>query len=211
MLSVFVTRKRVAVTATTGLAATQLAPLKAITIHRYAGQLDGRFSNEELSDMLSHNDDRRDTHDSVLNTDVIVIDEVSMLSQRTLEQLNFVFQKIHKNNKQTILAGDFFKLPPIPNHDYGDKGNYCFQSSIFKLIVPHHVNLAEVHRQDNCRLIQAIQEVSRGISSEDTLDLIVELGRPVTGTLNSPTQRLFHLTTDMELYNAQALFRFPGR
>ena len=111
-------RKRVAVTATTGLAATQLAPLKAITIHRYAGLLDGRFSNEELSDMLLHDDDRRDTHDSILNTDVIVIDEVSMLSQRTLEQLNFVCQKIHKNNKpfggmQTILAGDFFQLPPV--------------------------------------------------------------------------------------------------
>ena len=45
---------------------------------------------------------------------------------------------------QTILAGDFFQLPPVPNKDYGDNGARCFESPIFREVVPHTIILGEV-------------------------------------------------------------------
>ena len=47
---------------------------------------------------------------------------------------------------QTLLVGDFYQLPPVPNRDYDDRGARAFEDPLFCKIVPHTIILGEVSR-----------------------------------------------------------------
>jgi ATP-dependent DNA helicase PIF1 len=58
-------------------------------------------------------------------TKCLIIDEVSMISSKTL--VEFILRKIKQCTKyfggiQVILCGDFFQLPPVANELYRDTG-----------------------------------------------------------------------------------------
>lgn len=106
--------KNVAVTATTGLAATHL---NGATIHAWAGigvrdALDGMFF-AKLSKQRS---------ELIKKADVLVIDEISMLHDFRLDMIEEVTRHERGGDKpfgglQVILCGDFFQLPPINRRD----------------------------------------------------------------------------------------------
>lgn len=59
----------------------------------------------------------------IVNMDILIIDEISMLSAKLFEKLNIICQKIRKNKKffggiQVILTGDFMQLPPVFNKTF---------------------------------------------------------------------------------------------
>src|SRR6266496_4413720 len=102
--------KHVAVTATTGLAATHLG---GSTIHAWSGI----GVHDELPKYFFDNllKGRRDI---ITATDVLVIDEISMLHDYRLDMINQVAKRVREDERpfggiQVILCGDFFQLPPI--------------------------------------------------------------------------------------------------
>ncbi|HSH55365.1 MAG TPA: AAA family ATPase, partial [Candidatus Limnocylindrales bacterium] len=112
--------KYVAVTATTGLAATHLG---GNTIHAWSGmgisdQLHPQFNEHLLKG-------RRDIIEA---TDVLVIDEISMLHDFRLDMIDEIARKVRKDDRafggiQVILCGDFFQLPPVNRQD-GRQGSF---------------------------------------------------------------------------------------
>lgn len=57
----------------------------------------------------------------IINMDILIIDEISMLSAKLFEKLNIISQKIRRNKRffggiQVILTGDFMQLPPVFNN-----------------------------------------------------------------------------------------------
>lgn len=102
----------VAVTASTGIAATHLG---GRTIHSWSGI--------GIKDTLSRQDLQSLSKKSYLkkqfeNTEVLIIDEISMLSANHLDMINEVCQTMKKNQLpfgglQIVLSGDFFQLSPI--------------------------------------------------------------------------------------------------
>lgn len=138
---------------------------------------DGRYENHTLVNMIINDDDKESTREKLQAMDVLIIDEVSMLSQRTFEQVSFVLEKVRKSSRpfggvQVILSGDFYQLPPIANTSFSDAGNYCFQSTLWKMCVPHHINLRQVHRQDESDLVTAVRELSQGYATDQTCQLL---------------------------------------
>ena len=103
--------KTVAVTATTGLAATHL---NGTTIHSWSGMgvansISGNFYSKI----------RKPRRENICETDILIIDEISMLHDYRLDMVNAILKKIRKNNSpfggiQLVMSGDFFQLPPIP-------------------------------------------------------------------------------------------------
>jgi ATP-dependent exoDNAse (exonuclease V) alpha subunit len=77
--------KRVCLTGTTGMAALNLGPT-ASTIHRFAGLLDGRFSNSYLAAHVT-TEAWGCVREKVRACDVLLVDEASMMSARTFEQV----------------------------------------------------------------------------------------------------------------------------
>ena len=58
--------------------------------------------------------------DNWLKTEILIIDEVSMMSQYTFEMIDYIARKLRKNEKpfggiQVIFSGDFYQLPPVFN------------------------------------------------------------------------------------------------
>lgn len=120
----------------------------------------------------------------IVSTDVLIIDEVSMISHKVFSQLHFICRSIRANDYpfggiQLILSGDFRQLKPVPNANYHDSGDYCFNSDIWKLSVTHTIVLDSIMRQCEPNLIRAIHELSSGEMTEETVAYLSQLQRPL--------------------------------
>ena len=115
---------------------------------------------------------------------MLIIDEMSMVSKRTFEMLEYVLRLKDPGRRfggiQVILVGDFMQLPPVRNKRCGDEGEICFTSSLFP---PHSIILEEIMRQSDDQLIKCICELSKGNCSEDSLELLEQLSRPLSNNM----------------------------
>lgn len=113
-------KKVVGITASTGVAATHI---NGITINAWAGI----GIKADLSDIaIQELQQRKYLRDRFQKTQVLIIDEVSMLSSKTLEAVDKVLRVFRNDNEpfggiQLILCGDFFQLPPIGNEIRDEK------------------------------------------------------------------------------------------
>lgn len=102
----------VAVTASTGIAATHL---KGVTIHSWSGiGIKDDLTDYDLDDL----EQRSYLWKRFDKTQVLIIDEISMLSSSTLDCIDRVCKLFKRNEEpfggmQVIFSGDFFQLPPI--------------------------------------------------------------------------------------------------
>ena len=97
---------------------------------RWAGLYNGRYRNCELEHLVENDDKYHQVRKNVNGMDVIIIDEVSMLSQKDFEQLELVGRTAKKNDKyfggmQVITSVDFYQLPSVPNILYNDTGKFA--------------------------------------------------------------------------------------
>ena len=115
---------------------------------------------------------------------MLIIDEKSMMSKRTFEMLEYVLRLKEPDHRfggmQVILVGDFMQLPPVRNKRYGDEGKFCFTSSLFP---PHYFILEEIMRQSDDQLMKCFRELSKGSCSEDSLELLEQLSRPLSNNI----------------------------
>jgi hypothetical protein len=199
----------VAVTATTGMAALQLSDLDAKTIHSWSGIKRGNKSDLDVFSEIEGNNP--DAVARIKSTEVLVIDEIGMMSRRIFEQLNYVLCKVKQTNVifgglQVITAGSFKQLPPVPNLYIGDAGEYLFQSDMFRQVFPHHIHLTSVKRQHEGDLIMAVQELCDGCTSPTTDNLMQHLSRPVEPEPEN-VQAVFLVGTNLSaaLINGQML------
>ena len=139
-------RVPVAVTASTGIAATHM---NGTTIHSWSGI----GIKDELSDRDLTNLSRKQfLADRLKDTAVLVIDEISMLHAKQLNLVSQVLKHIRKNDKafggiQVVVAGDFFQLPPIGSKGESNREKFAFMSEAWLDAKFHICYLSEQHRQ----------------------------------------------------------------
>ena len=139
-------RVPVAVTASTGIAATHM---NGTTIHSWSGI----GIKDELSDRDLTNLSRKQfLADRLKDTAVLVIDEISMLHAKQLNLVNQVLKHVRKNDKafggiQVAVAGDFFQLPPIGSKGESNREKFAFMSEAWLDAKFHICYLSEQHRQ----------------------------------------------------------------
>jgi ATP-dependent DNA helicase PIF1 len=145
----------------------------------------------------------------ITSTDILIIDEISMFSAKRLTSLEIVLRTVRGSNVafgglQLLVAGDFFQLQPVPNVLYDDRGDCAFNSEIWMSTLRHKIELTEVIRQHEVDLIQAVNEVARGVPSKATLQLLQRLKRPLPP---SPVRdvHLFAHNTQVNYYNEDCI------
>lgn len=135
--------KSVAVTATTGLAATHL---NGNTIHAWSGI----GVHDELPKRFADHISKTRT-DLMRKADVLVIDEISMLHDYRLDMVDEVLRAVRGEDVpfgglQIVLSGDFFQLPPVNRTD-GRQGSFITNSRVWQEGDFTICYLDEQHRQ----------------------------------------------------------------
>lgn len=164
--------KHVAVTALTGCAALLIGKF-AKTLHSWAGIGLGRESSAVLAATIRKSGKalRR-----WLGTDILIIDEVSMLTPELLEKLDTVAKILRRNTSsmgglQIVFVGDFYQLPPV-NKDKEKEIPFVFESEIWHEIVQETVCLTEIKRQTDPVFHKILDEARRGALSQESLDIL---------------------------------------
>ena len=150
--------KKVAVTATTGLAATHLG---GNTIHAWSGI--------GIHDELPNNFFTRlskSRADTIKKADVLVLDEVSMLHDYRLDMIDTIVKKVRESDApfgglQVILCGDFFQLPPVTRGNQ-TTAQFVFSSQAWKELRPTIVYLSEQHRQNDDGFLDILEALRAG-------------------------------------------------
>ncbi|HET6747480.1 MAG TPA: PIF1 family DEAD/DEAH box helicase [Candidatus Saccharimonadales bacterium] len=150
--------KHVSVTATTGLAATHLG---GTTIHSWAGIGVLDYIPQGYAEHLA-----KGRREIIEKTDVLVIDEISMLHDYRLDMVDEVCRLVRRKDEpfggiQLIMSGDFFQLPPINKGD-GRSGGFVVHSRVWQELDPTICYLEEQHRQDDEQLLGILNALRDG-------------------------------------------------
>lgn len=160
----------VVLTSTTGISALNLG---GITIHSFSGL--GYFSGTAKENFDKMN--KRYLHDKriVLKTvDILIIDEISMLSGKNLDLLNNFFKLLFKTNKafggmRIIFTGDVLQLPPV-EEESENMTDYFFKSNTWKTMDLKIINLNIPYRYENKEWFERLKRVRLGkITKSDHL------------------------------------------
>ena len=148
---------------------------------------------------------------NILKADVLIIDEIGLLSSKTFEGIELICRTILRNDVlfgglQVIGTGSFFQLPPVPSAS--DPGLYAFQSEIFTKVFPHKIRLEVVQCQQEADLIRAVNELCVGNPSAEMERLMEKLSRPLQDPTNAV--HIFGTNLDVDFYNHQQLALLPG-
>jgi ATP-dependent DNA helicase PIF1 len=159
--------KHIKVCALTGCAAI-LLECKATTLHMFAGIGLANKKNEDLVSELFTKKAQKLKNWKKL--EVLIIDEVSMMSLKLLLLLDLIAKKYYKNDKplgglQVIFTGDFYQLSPVFfNGCEKEESMYCFQHILWEQLFPkpNQIVLKTIFRQNDELLLKALKYIRKG-------------------------------------------------
>lgn len=170
--------KNIQVTAMTGCAAI-LLNCKAKTIHSWSKIGLGNKLMEEITYKINRN---KMAKNMWKRTDILVIDEVSMLSLKIFELLNAVGKKIRQNEQpfggiQLIFSGDFFQLPPVGSRDDPKSSQFCFESEEWNRVFlrENEVQLKTIFRQNEDAYTNILNQIRQGKIKRRTIETLQKL------------------------------------
>lgn len=193
---------KVAVTASTGIAATHLG---GTTIHSWCGiGIADTMSEYEIDELTQ----KEWLHSRLVATEILVIDEVSMLHSYRLDLVDQVLRTVRQIEEpfggvQVVLSGDFFQLPPI-NRGGSGPDHFAFEAQSWGQLAPMICYLDTVYRQSDDPLLQVLNEMREGQLSEDSEELLKDRMEEELPDTMTPT-RLFTHNADVDVLNDEEL------
>ena len=167
---------RIQVCGMTGCAAVLLNNCKAKTLHSWSGIGIGAGDIEIVSHRVASNKYKRKNWRQI---DLLIIDEVSMMSVKLIELLDMTAKKCRKNNQpfgglQIIFSGDFYQLPPVGNNTEPNTAQFCFESPIFNTLFPHEhiIYLKHIYRQSDPVYSKILNQIRVGKISNKTIAIL---------------------------------------
>lgn len=184
--------KDYAVTSSTGCSAILI---NGQTIHSYLGMGIGNTPVDKIVLGLMKN---KMKYQKLCDLRTLILDEVSMINDSTLNNISAILQKIKSEKKpfggvQMILVGDFCQLAPV-------SGSFCFTSESWNDLRPVCIQLKELIRQKDDHVFQDIlQEVRFGKCCKKTFDILKKLNSTIFENI-TPT-KLYSLNVDVQSIN----------
>lgn len=186
--------KNIGITAMTGCAALLI---QGSTLHSFLGI---GLANKTASELAAANAvNKKKIIKRLIQLNVLVIDEVSMLDKDLFEKISDYLKIIRKNDKpfggvQLVLCGDFCQLPPV-------KGTYCFMSNLWKELSLQECCLTKSFRHHKDGVFRDLLESMRvGQLTEKHIELLNQLQQTKFNYGIKPT-RLYPLCSNIEEIN----------
>jgi ATP-dependent DNA helicase PIF1 len=211
--------QKIQLTAMTGCASLLLGS-GATTIHSWSGI---RLGMEPAETIISRIRNNRKAKNAWMQTKILVVDEVSMMSRKIFELLDVVGRGVRQRENlpfggiQLVFSGDFFQLSPIADgqDESGNSGKYCFESPLWaKTFAPEaHIQFVSVYRQTDPLFQAILAGVRRG---ECTPEHIAVLSERMGATFDSENHHgcqpveLFPTRDQVNKFNALKFQQLSG-
>ena len=203
------------VCALTGCAAV-LLECKAKTVHSWAGIGLGNGTIENIVKKVMKN---RFAKSLWKSTDILIIDEVSMMSQKLFEKLDSIGKAVRRNSKpfggiQIIFSGDFYQLPPVGNKDEPETMKFCFESplwfEIFKL--ENHISLNKIFRQNDPIYQRILNQIREGRLKRSSNELLLGLiNKKISDDSQIRPTKLFPTRNQVDYINVNEMNNLTGK
>ena len=199
--------KRVAITASTGIAATHLG---GTTIHSWSG-IGMKNTPAELN--LKSMATKLRLASRISAAETLIIDEISMLSSIQLDMVESVCRTVKGTDKlfgglQVVLCGDFFQLPPISRKGL-PMAEFAFKSNTWQALIPNICYLTYQFRQKDADYLELLEAIRSAQVSRNSITILSSrLNRPIAGEVKPP--RLFTHNADADAVNNFELERLTG-
>jgi ATP-dependent DNA helicase PIF1 len=208
MLPSYIKKRRIAYTSMTGISASYIG---GTTIHSWSGL--GLYDHTKKPEFyINKIKNNWRVSKRICNTDILLVDEVSMMPYSMISVLDMVLKVVRCNSKpfggiQLVLLGDWCQLPPINYED--DKHKYAFQNPLWDSIFTkdNTVVLKQIMRQDNREFQDILNGIRMGKLQEK--DISILSSRLVKDIPNNIT-RLFPVKKDIEILNKAKLDELEG-
>lgn len=162
--------KSIQLTAMTGVAAIQLHET-AKTLHSWAGI---GLGDQHVNKYILKIKNSKALLDKWKKIQILIIDEVSMLSDELFNKLEEIGRIIKQSNKpfggiQIVMSGDFYQLPPVKSNS-----KFCFESDKFDQLFHNKIILDSIFRQKDEVLVKILQNIRLGKITKSNIKTLQE-------------------------------------
>lgn len=228
------THKNVAIVAPTGIAALNAG---GVTIHSFFQLPFASFIPEfgvqpNFSDALKiENKDSLRRHFTmnktriqlIRNTELLIIDEVSMLRADLLDAMDWTLRNVRRSNApfgglQVLFIGDLLQLPPVVKQEEWQvlsayySGIFFFHARVLQEAMPLYIELTTIYRQQDNDFIEVLNHLRNNQITDTDIQLLNRYVRPDFDT--SKHDGYITLTTHnnkADDINAKALLTLAGK
>jgi ATP-dependent DNA helicase PIF1 len=200
-MKIFNSEKKMGITSTTGISALLFG---GVTLHSFLGIGLGTDTKET---MISKIYKRPHLRKRWRDIEVLIIDEISMLSPELFDKLEFVARKIRFNESpfggiQLILSGDFLQLPCI-NSD-----KFCFEADSWNDCIKNTIYLDEIMRQKSGDFQDCLNNIRLGITDKKTRKILnSRMGVELKNNFGIKPTRLHSTNYSVNEVNTQELYK----
>ncbi len=207
-------KKKILVTAATGVAA---LAVEGKTLHKMLG-----LGTSLPADLYTDHAKIRYTHHWITDYDVLVIDEISMVSSDLMDAVDRVLREVRRDEEpfggmQIVMFGDPYQLPPVADDDFKKylgrlkyKSEWFFDAKVWKHAKFDTFSLEEIQRQKgDDQFTDLLNAVRDGTIKEDQLRML-----NIVGSMNVPSDESLLLgayNRTVAERNALNLSKLPGQ
>lgn len=127
----------------------------------------------------------REKIDLLIELDILIIDEVSMLRADMLDCIDETLKYYRRNQLpfggvQVLLIGDMFQLPPVTSDNEWTlmsqyyKSPFFFSSEVYQQLNPAHLELNKIYRQKEERFINLLNNIRHNNMDDYDFELLQE-------------------------------------
>ena len=201
--------RNIQVCALTGCAAV-LLECKAKTLHSWAGIGLGTAGLDQLVTKIMKN---RFLKANWRDTEILVVDEVSMMSQKLFELLDAIGKAVRKNDRpfggiQLIFSGDFYQLPPVGDKDEPETVRFCFESLVWSqtFSIENHVQLTKIFRQTDLNYQKILNQIREGKLKRSSNEVLLQkVGQQIPEDICIRPTKLFPTRNKVDQVNFKAM------
>ncbi len=203
------TDRQVVALGSTGVSAVNI---NGFTIHSFfAFGISSNF--DELAQSDKRNRKRLSDLKKILKaTDLIVIDEISMVSTDLMDMILYRLESYHYQGR-VMLVGDFYQLPPIVKGGRG-AGDlfggmlYAFESTAWQRLSPVTMELTEMKRTQDAEFTHILGKIRKGVCDEEVERYCFMLANNTVNESRNPTH-LYGRNLEVEQLNRARLNELP--
>ena len=147
----------------------------------------------------------------IKKAEVLIIDEISMLSAHQLDMVDQICREFRKNDLpfgdlQVVLSGDFFQLPPIQKNGY--KPKFAYDSEVWHDMNIKICYLTKPHRQHDAEFLQILNEIRANQVTQKSMQLLD--GR-MNRSIKKKATKLYTHNVDVDAINGAELAKIKTK